>query len=72
MASERFLNTMDDFWFALNPNVIINSFDFVTVDNLFNSNSIGIIKELQAITAEHAYYTDYLSIIIQYHAEKNN
>ena len=32
IASERFLNTMDGFWFALKPNVIINSFDFVTVD----------------------------------------
>jgi len=61
IASERFLNTMDGFWFALKPNVIINSFDFVTVDNLFNSKSIGIIKELQAVTAEHDYYTNYLS-----------
>ncbi|MGZ8887659.1 MAG: hypothetical protein ACXW1A_05285 [Nitrososphaeraceae archaeon] len=61
IASERFLNTMDGFWFALKPNVIINSFDFVTVDNLFNSKSIGIIKELQAVTAEHDYYNNYLS-----------
>ncbi|MGZ5491323.1 MAG: hypothetical protein ACXWE6_11325 [Nitrososphaeraceae archaeon] len=61
IASERFLNTMDGFWFALKPNVIINSFDFVTVDNLFNSKSIGIIKELQAVTAEHEYYNNYLS-----------
>src|SRR5918994_1868287 len=62
IASERFLNTMDGFWFALKPKVIINSFDFVTVDNLFNSKSIGIIKELQAVTAaEHDYYNNYLS-----------
>ncbi|HEX7143242.1 MAG TPA: hypothetical protein VF222_12275 [Nitrososphaeraceae archaeon] len=61
IASERFLNTMDGFWFALKPNVIINSFDFVTVDNLFNSKSIGIIKELQAVSAEHDYYNNYLS-----------
>ena len=56
IASERFLNTMDGFWFALKPNVIINSFDFVTVDNLFNTKSIGIIKELQAAISEHDYY----------------
>jgi uncharacterized protein len=62
IASERFLNTMDGFWFALKPNVIINSFDFVTVDTLFNSKSIGIIQELQAVTAaEHDYYNYYLS-----------
>jgi uncharacterized protein len=61
IASERFLNTMDGFWFALKPNVIINSFDFVTVDNLFDSKTIGIVKELQAVTAKHDYYNNYLS-----------
>jgi uncharacterized protein len=61
IASERFLNTMDGFWFALKPNVIINSFDFVTVDNLFNTKSIGIVKELQAAIAENDYYNHYLS-----------
>ena len=62
IASEKFLNTMDGFWFALKPNVIINSFDFVTVDNLFDSKTIGIVKELQAVTsAEHDIYNNYLS-----------
>jgi uncharacterized protein len=62
IASEKFLNTMDSFWFALKPNVIINSFDFVTVDNLFDSKTIGIVKELQAVTAaEHDYNNNYLS-----------
>ena len=60
IASEKFLNTMDSFWFALKPNIIINSFDFVTVDNLFDSKTIGIVKELQAV-AEHDYYYNYLS-----------
>ena len=60
IASERFLNTMDGFWFALKPNIIINSFDFVTVENLFDSKSIGIIKELQAV-AEYDYYNNHLS-----------
>src|SRR5919112_254908 len=59
IASEKFLNTMDGFWFSLNPNVIINSFDFVTVDNLFDSKTIGIVKELQAVT-EHDHY-NYIS-----------
>ncbi len=62
IASERFRNTMDGFWFALKPNVIINSFDFVIVDNLFDSKTIGIVKELQAVTAEHDYYNNYLSV----------
>ena len=61
IASEWFLNTMDGFWFALKPNIIINSFDFVTVENLFDSKSIGIIKELQAVAEYDYYYNNYLS-----------
>ena len=61
IASERFLNTMDGFWFALKPNIIINSFDFVTVENLFDSKSIGIIKELQAVAEYDYYYNNDLS-----------
>ena len=73
IASERFLNTMDGFWFALKPNVIINSFDFVTVDNLFNTKSIGIVKELQAVIAEHVIIIIIIYlIIIQYQEQKNN
>jgi len=52
IASEKFLNTMDGFWCVLNPNVVINSFDFVTVDNLFGSKTIGIVKELQAVAED--------------------
>ena len=61
IASEKFLNTMDGFWFALKPNVILNSFDFVTVDNLFDSKTIGIVKELQAVAEDEYknYFSDY-------------
>ena len=58
IASEKFLNTMDGFWFALNPNVIINSFDFVAVENLFDSKTIGIIKDLQSVANEE--YKNYV------------
>ena len=50
IASEKFLNNMDSFWFALNENTLINSFDFVSVNNFRNIKTIGIIKELQAVT----------------------
>ena len=64
IASEKFLNTMDGFWFVLNPNVIINSFDFVTVDNLFDSKTIGIVKELQAVAEDdcNIYLSNQLNI----------
>ena len=59
IASKRFLNNMDGFWFAVRPNTIINSFDFVTVDNLHNSKTIGIVKELQAV--EENLYSDFVT-----------
>ena len=64
IASKQFLNTMDGFWFILNPNVIINSFDFVTVDNLSASKTIGIVKELQAVAEDdcNIYFSNQLNI----------
>jgi DNA helicase HerA-like ATPase len=40
---------MDTFWIAIKSNVIINPFDFVTVKNLHNTRTIGIVKELQTV-----------------------
>ena len=49
LASDRFPNTMDSFWFSINPDIIINPFDFVTVSHIFNTRTIGMVKELQAL-----------------------
>src|SRR5215212_7498690 len=49
LASDRFPNTMDSFWFSINPDVIINPFDFVTVKHIFNTRTIGMVKELRAL-----------------------
>jgi uncharacterized protein len=49
LASDRFPNTMDSFWFSINPDVIINPFDFVTVRHIFNTRTIGMVKELRAL-----------------------
>ncbi len=48
LASDRFPNTMDSFWFSINPNIIISPFDFVTVRHIFNTRTIGMVKELKA------------------------
>jgi uncharacterized protein len=50
IVSDKFPITMDNFWFAINSNVIINPFDFVTVKNLYNTKTIGILKELQTVS----------------------
>jgi uncharacterized protein len=47
IVSERFPNTIDEFWFIINANMIVNSFDFVSVNNLHQTTIIGIIKEVQ-------------------------
>ena len=49
IVSDKFRITMDNFWFAINSNVIVNPFDFVSVKNLHNTMTIGIIKELQTV-----------------------
>jgi uncharacterized protein len=48
LASDRFPNTMDSFWFSINPYIIISPFDFVTVRHIFNTRTIGMVKELKA------------------------
>ena len=41
---------MDEFWFAIDKDIIINPFDFVTVNNLHDTKTIGIIKEIIAVS----------------------
>jgi uncharacterized protein len=48
LASDRFPNTMDSFWFSINPDIIMNPFDFISVKHIFNTTTIGIVKDLQA------------------------
>jgi uncharacterized protein len=49
IASEKFRSSMDSFWFSVSSGIIINPFDFVSVENLFDTKTIGIVKELQVI-----------------------
>ena len=49
IVSDKFPITMDNFWFAVDSEVIVNPFDFVTVKNLHNTRTIGIVKELQTV-----------------------
>ncbi len=51
LATERFLNTMDGFWFSINSDNIVNPFDFVTVGHIHGTRTTGIVKDLQATDA---------------------
>jgi DNA helicase HerA-like ATPase len=44
---------MDGFWFSVNQGIIINPFDFVSVENLYNTRTVGIVKELQAVKTDN-------------------
>ena len=39
-------STIDYYWFLVSPETILNTFDFVTVNNLHNTNTIGIIQDI--------------------------
>jgi uncharacterized protein len=58
IVSDKFPITMDDFWFATNLTVIVNPFDFVTVENLYGTKTIGIIKDLQTVAFHNDTITD--------------
>jgi DNA helicase HerA-like ATPase len=49
IVSDKFPITMDTFWITINSNVVVNPFDFITVENFHNTKTIGIVKELQSI-----------------------
>jgi uncharacterized protein len=49
IESEKYQITMDEFWFSIIPDKIIEPFDFISVENIHNTVTIGIVKELRTI-----------------------
>ena len=47
IESEKYPITMDEFWFSIAPDKLIGPFDFVSVENIQNTVTIGIVKELR-------------------------
>jgi len=54
IASNQFPNTIDNFWFVVEPNTIVNPFDFVTVENVSNTESIGMVQYLRTFVADNS------------------
>ena len=48
-VSENFSNSIDSFWIIIKPEILINPFDFISVENVQNTKTIGMIKELKRI-----------------------
>lgn len=49
IESSNYLITLDEFWFAINPDTIISPFDFVSVKNILDTVTVGIVKELRTV-----------------------
>ena len=49
IESEKYQITMDEFWFSIYDDNIVGPFDFISVENIHNTVTIGIVKELRTI-----------------------
>jgi len=59
-ASDRHLNTIDSFWFALKPGVFVTPFDFVTIDySRQDTKTIGIIQDIQTIASDQGHIASF-------------
>lgn len=54
-VSDKHPNTIDSFWFAIKPDIIVNPFDYVTVEQSYYAKTIGMIQDLQTIIADRNY-----------------
>jgi hypothetical protein len=49
LASYSYPSTIDGYWFIVSPSTILNTFDFVTVNNLHESKTIGLVQDIRAL-----------------------
>jgi DNA helicase HerA-like ATPase len=66
IESEKYQITMDEFWFSIVPSKIIGPFDFISVDNIYNTVTIGIVKELRTIRSSD------VTVSSQYSGQQNS
>ncbi|MDW3680136.1 MAG: hypothetical protein QOA14_11300, partial [Nitrososphaeraceae archaeon] len=48
LAAQSYPSTIDGYWFVIRPGTILNTFDFVTVNN-FKSKTIGLVQDIRAL-----------------------
>ena len=48
LAGDMYPSTIDGYWFVVSQGIILNTFDFVTVNN-FKSKTIGLIQDIRAL-----------------------
>jgi len=60
-APEIAPNTVDEFSFWISPGQIVNPFDFVSVDHVFGTRTVGIVKEMLAMTDAESHLSNFVS-----------
>lgn len=48
-VSDNYVNSIDAFWMIVNPGVLLTPFDFVNVENINSTTTIGIVKEIKRV-----------------------
>ncbi|MEM3448331.1 MAG: ATP-binding protein [Nitrososphaerota archaeon] len=60
-ATERFPNTVEEFYFWVEPGKVINPFDFVSVEHVKGTTTIGLVSSMKLITDAKSQLADYVS-----------
>ena len=60
-ATEKFPNTVEEFYFWIEPGKVVNPFDFVAVEHVKDSTTIGLVSSMNLITDAGSQLADYIS-----------
>jgi len=58
VVSEKTPITIDEFWFAIHSDTVLGVLDFVSVENLYKTRTLGIIKDLQTVKISETSFRD--------------
>lgn len=59
-ASDKHLNTIDSFWFALKSGIFVRPFDFVTIEySRHDTKTIGMIQDIQTIASNQNNFSQF-------------
>ena len=60
-ATERFPNTVEEFYFWVEPGKVINPFDFVSVEHIKGTTTVGLVSSMKLITDAKSQLADFIS-----------
>ncbi|MEM3489222.1 MAG: ATP-binding protein [Nitrososphaerota archaeon] len=60
-ATEKVPNTVEEFYFWVEPGKIINPFDFVSVEHVKGTTTVGMVSSMELITDAKSHLADYVS-----------